>query len=91
MGSNNKPTSSSYIDLILTNQPNLIVLMQNAPFTSCKLSKPNYLCYGQSQSCVPSSIKRNFWDYTEGAVDGINKAISQFIWEGSCNNFMVNG
>ena len=36
MDSNNKHTSSSYIDLILTNQPNLIVHTQNAPPANCQ-------------------------------------------------------
>ena len=37
-----------------------------------------------------TSYKRHAWDYAKANVNGINKAISQFKWQGSFTNLPVH-
>ena len=70
--------NSSCIDLIFTNQPNLIVNRGTDP--SLRESCQHQITFAKAMLRVeyPPSYKRHVWNYAKANVSGINKAISQF-------------
>ena len=90
-----KPThilknSSSCIDLIFTNQSNLIVNRGTHP--SLHENCQHQINFGKAWPRVeyPLSYKLHVWHYAKANVNGINKDISQFNWQGSFTNLPIN-
>ena len=82
--------SSSCIDLIFTNQPNLIVNRGTHP--SLHENCQHQITFAKATLRVeyPPPYKRHVWNYAKANVNGINKAISQFNWQGSFTNLPIN-
>ena len=82
--------TSFCIDLIFTNQPNLIVNRRThpSPHESCQ----HQITFANTRIRVeyPSPYKRHVWNYAKANVNGINKAISQFNWQGSFTSLPIN-
>ena len=75
------PSSASCIDLIFTNQPNLVInsgvhplLYQNCHYQII-FAQINIKVY-----CSPA-YKQLVWDYKKANIDAINLAIKSFNWE----------
>ena len=85
-----RKNSSSYIDLIFTNQPNLIVNRGTHP--SLHENCQHQITFAKATLRVeyPPPYKRHVWNYAKANVNGINKAISQFNWQGSFTNLPIN-
>ena len=83
--------SSSCIDLIFTNQPNLIVNRGTHP--SLHENCQHQITFAKARLKVeyPPSYKYHVWNYAKANVNGINKVISQFNWQGSSTNLPING
>ena len=84
------PQTSSCIDLIFTDQPNLIV-------DSGVHSLLHSNCYHQITYCklnlnieYPPPYKRLVWNYNRENVEGIKKSIESVNWEVMFNNKSIN-
>ena len=84
------PSSTSCIDLIFTNQPNLVInsgvhpsLHQNCHHQII-FAKINLKVY------YPPPYKRLVWDYKKANIDAINLAIKSFNWENAFNGKDIN-
>ena len=84
------PSSASCIDLIFTNQPNLVInsgvhpsLHQNCHHQII-FAKINLKVY------YPPPYKRLVWDYKKANIDAINLAIKSFNWENAFNGKDIN-
>ena len=85
-----RKNSSSCIDLIFTNQPNLIFNRGTHP--SLHENCQHQIIFAKARLRVeyPLPYKRYVWNYAKANVHGINKAISQFNWQGSFTNLPIN-
>ena len=88
----NEPThihknSSSCIDLIFTNQPNLIVNRGTHPSLHENCQYQTTFAKTRLRTEYPPYY---VWNYAKANVNGINKAISQFNWQGSFTNLPIN-
>ena len=80
-----RKTSSSYIDLIFTNQPTRIVSRGTHP--SLNKNCQHQITFAK---VYPPPYKHHAWNYAKSNVNGIIKAISQFNWQGSFTNLPIN-
>ena len=71
--------SSSCIDLIFTNQPNLIMDAGVHPSLHSKCHQVIYAKLNLQIECPPP-YTREVWDYGKAQFDLINKAIENFDW-----------
>ena len=84
------PNSSSCIDLIFCNQPNLIIDsgVHSSLHENCHhqiiFAKINFNIH------VPPPYERHIWHYTRGNVDLIKSAINLFDWASAFRNVDVN-
>ena len=84
------PSSASCIDLIFTNQPNLVINSGVHPslHENCHhqiiFAKINLKVY------YPPPYKRQVWDYKKANIDAINLAIKSFNWEKAFNGKDIN-
>ena len=85
-----RKNSSSCIDLIFANQPNLIVNKGTHP--SLHENCQHQITFAKATLRVeyPPPYKRHVWNYAKANVNGINKAISQFNWQGSFTSLPIN-
>ena len=85
-----RKNSSSCIDLIFTNQPNLIVNRGTHP--SLHENCQHQITFAKATLRVeyPPPYKRHVWNYAKANVNGINKAISQSNWQGSFTSLPIN-
>ena len=72
--------SSSCIDLIFTNQPNLIMDAGVHPSLHSKCYHQVIYAKHNSQIEYPPPYTREVWDYDKAQFDLINKAIKNFDW-----------
>ena len=84
------PNSNSCIDLIFTNQPNLVV-------TCGTHSSLNSKCHHQITHCklnliieYPPPYQQLVWDYKKANIENIKKSLESVNWETLCNNKSVN-
>ena len=84
------PSSSSCINLIFTNQPNLI--LNSGVHPSLQQNCYHQIIFAQINSKVyyPPPYKRLVWDYKKLNIDAINLAIKSFNWENSFNGKYIN-
>ena len=82
----NEPThilqnSSSCIDLIFADKPNLIV--ESGVFPSLHVKCPHQIIYSKLNLNVvyPPPYQRLIWDYKKANVDGIRKSSNSVDWE----------
>ena len=82
----NEPTnirreSTSYIDLIITDQPNLFVESGINP--SLDMNCQHQLVYGKLNLSMlaPPPYTRTIWDYTKADIQSIHNAISEIDWK----------
>ena len=84
------PSSASCIDLIFTNQPNLVInsRVHPSPHQNC----PHQLIFAQINLKVYylSPYKRLVWDYRKVYIDLINLVIKYFNWENAFNGKDIN-
>ena len=83
-------STKEHIDLIFANQPNLIVNKGTHP--SLHENCQHQITFAKATLRVeyPPPYKRHVWNYAKANVNGINKAISQFNWQGSFTNLPIN-
>ena len=84
------PTSTSYIDLIFTDQPNLVV-------DSGTNSTLNPKCHHQITYCklnliikYPPTYQRLVWDFKRANVESIKRSIELVNWETLCHDKIVH-
>ena len=82
--------SSSCIDLIFTNQPNLIVNRGTHPSLHENCQHQITFAKARLRAEYPPPYKCHVCNYAKANVDGINKAITQFKWQGSFTNLPIN-
>ena len=82
--------SSSCIDLFFTNQLNLTVNRGAHP--SLHENCQHDITFAKARLRVenPPPYKRYVWNYAKANVNGTSKAISQFNWQGSFTNLLIN-
>ena len=84
------PSSASCIDLIFTNQPNLVInsgvypLLHQNCHHQIIFAKINLKVY------YPPPYKWVVWDYKKANIDAINLAIKSFNWENAFNGKGIN-
>ena len=85
-----RKNSSSFIDLVFTNQPNLIVNRRTHP--SLHENCQHQITFAKARLRVkyPPPYKRHVSNYAKANANGINKVISQFNWQGSFTNLPIN-
>ena len=71
-----RKNSSSCIDLIFTNQPNLIVNRGTHPSLHENCQHQITFAKAMPRAEYPPPYKRHVWNYAKANVNGINKAIS---------------
>ena len=81
--------SSSCINLIFTNQPNVIASSGTHPLHD---NYQHQITFAKATLRVEYSppYKPHVWDYENANINGINKALSQFHWQGPFTNLSVN-
>ena len=79
------PSSASFIDLILTNQPNLV--RNSGVHPSFHQNCHHQIIFAQINLKVyyPPPYKRLVWGYKKANIDAINLAIKSFNWENTFN------
>ena len=82
--------SSSCIDLIFINQPNLIVNRGTHPTLHENCQHQFTFAKARLRVEYPPPYKGHVWNYAKTNVNRINKAISQFNWQGSFTNVTIN-
>ena len=80
-----RKSSSSCINLIFTNQPKIV---NRGTHPSLHENCQHQITFAKARLRVeyPPTYKRHAWNYAKANVNGINKAISQFNWQGSFTN-----
>ena len=78
------------IDLVFTNQPNLIVNRRTHPCLNENCQHQITFAKARLRVKYPLPYKRHVSHYAKVNVNGINKAISQFNWQGSFTNIPIN-
>ena len=78
--------NSSYIDLIFTDQPNLIVDSSVHHLLHSNCHHQIMYCKINLNIEYPPQYERLFWDYNRGNVESINKSIESVNWEVMFNN-----
>ena len=78
------------IDLIFTNEPNLIAIRGKHP--SLHENCQHQITFARARLRVeyPLIYKSNVWNYAKAYVNGMNEIISQFNWQGSFTNLPIN-
>ena len=84
------PNSSSCIDLIFTNQPNMVY--ENGVHSSLHQNCHHQIIYAKVNMKVyyPPPYKRLVWNYDKANVDAIRKTIKDFKWEDAFCNINVD-
>ena len=82
-----RKNSSSCIDPIFTNQPNLIINRRSHP--SLHENCQHQITFAKTRLRIEYP-PHHVWNYAKATVNGINKAISQFNWQGSFTNLPIN-
>ena len=85
-----RKNSSSCIDLIFTNQPNLIVNRGTHP--SLHENCQHQITFAKDRLRVeyPPPYKSHVWTYAKAGFNGISTPISQFDWQASLTNVPIN-
>ena len=81
---------SSCIDLISTNQSNLIVNRGTHPSLHENCQHQSTFPKDRFRVEYPPPYKRHVWNYAKANVNGINTAISQFNWQGYFTSLPIN-
>ena len=83
-----RKNSSSCIDLIFTNQPNLIVNRGTHP--SLHENCQHQITFAKARPVeYPPPYKHHVWNYGKANVNGLN-SINQLNWQGSFTNLPIN-
>ena len=84
------PSSSSCIDLIFTNQPNLVI--NSGVHPSLHQNCHHQITFAQInvKADFPPPYKRLVWDYKKASIDAINLAIKSFNGENAFNGKDIN-
>ena len=85
-----RKNSSSCTDLIFTNQPNLIFNRGTHPSLHENCQYQIIFAKARLRVEYPPTYKRHIWIMQKLNVNGINKAISQFNWQGTFTNLPIN-
>ena len=82
--------SSSYIDLIFTTQPNLV--MESGVHSSLHPNCHHHITFAKFSLKIhyPPPYEREVWHYQKAIVDQIREAISEFPWDNRFANISVN-
>ena len=82
--------SSSCIDLIFTNQPNLV--MESGVHSSLHSNCHHHITFAKFNLKIhyPPPYEREVWHYQRANVDQIRQAISEFPWDNRFANISVN-
>ena len=83
------PNSSSCIDLIFTNQPNMII--NSNVHTSLHPRCHHQIIYAKINFKIhyPPPYERRIWHYNRANIEGIRKSIEKFNWERTFLNINV--
>ena len=82
--------SCSCINLIFANQPNLIVNRGTHPSFHENCQHQITFPKARPRAEYHPPYKGHVWNYAKVNVNGINKTISQFNWQGSFTNLLIN-
>ena len=84
------PTSSSFINLLFTNEPNMVV--NSGVFPSIHQSCHHQIIFAKVnlKNCYPPPCTRRIWDYSNANHEAINNAIDGFDWEKAFSNVNVH-
>ena len=83
-----RKNSSSCIDLIFINQPNLIVNRRTHPSLHEDCQHQITFAKARLRAEYPPPYKRHVWNYAKANVNVINNALSN--WQGSFTNLPIN-
>ena len=94
----NLSNSSSFIDLVFTSQPNLVMESRvHSSYVIHEYSSLNENCHNQLiytkfnlKMWYPPPYEREIWHYQHANIDQIERAIEQFPWEKSSRNLRIN-
>ena len=70
----------SYIDIILTDQPNLVMSSGVRPCLDPTVKHHIVFCKLNFKIPPPPKYRRKIWHYAESQVDNIKKSIAEFPW-----------
>ena len=84
------PSSASCIDLIFTNQPNLVI--NSGVHPSLHQNCHHQIIFAKIDLNIyyPPPYRRLAWDYKKANIDAINLAIKSFNWENAFNGKDIN-
>ena len=82
--------TSSCIDLIITDQPNLIIDGGVHPSLNSNCHRQTTYCKINLNIEYPPPRKRLVWDYNRANVEGIKKFIESVNWEVMFNNKSIH-
>ena len=83
-----RKSSSSCIDLIFTNQPNIV---NRGTYPSLHENCQHQITFAKASSVeYPPPYKHHVWNYGKANVNGMNKTINQLNWQGSFTNLPIN-
>ena len=84
------PSSASCIDLIFTNQPNLVINSGVHPLLYQNCHHQIIFAQIDLKLYYPPAYKQLVWDYQKANIDAINLAIKSFNWENAFNGTDIN-
>ena len=84
------PQSSSYINLIFSDQPNLIVDSGLHPSLNCNCHHQITYCKLNLNIKYPPPCERLVWGYSNGIQKGVKKYIESVNWELMFSNKSVH-